>query len=111
MNSRMSIQLLILALPALLTLPLVLKWAQQENLTLSGALAKATLQPAQILGLDAGHLSVGADADVCVFDPETYWKIEPAALRSQGKNTPFTGLEVQGRVRYTLVDGKVVYQT
>jgi len=93
-----------------LLLPLVLKWAQQENLALSGALAKATLQPAQILGLDAGHLSVGAAADVCVFDPETYWKVEPAALKSQGKNTPFTGLEVQGRVRYTLVDGQVVYQ-
>ena len=93
-----------------LLLPLVLKWAQQERLTLSGALAKATLQPAQILGLDAGHLSVGAAADVCVFDPETYWKVEPAALKSQGKNTPFTGLEVQGRVRYTLVDGQVVYQ-
>jgi dihydroorotase len=93
-----------------LLLPLVLKWAQQEKLTLSGALAKATLQPAQILGLDAGHLSVGAAADVCVFDPETYWKVEPAALKSQGKNTPFTGLEVQGRVRYTLVDGQVVYR-
>ncbi|MDD5383962.1 MAG: dihydroorotase [Gallionella sp.] len=93
-----------------LLLPLVLKWAQQEKLTLPGALAKATLQPAQILGLDAGHLSVGAAADVCVFDPETYWKVEPAALKSQGKNTPFTGLEVQGRVRYTLVDGQVVYQ-
>ncbi|MDO8293684.1 MAG: dihydroorotase [Gallionella sp.] len=93
-----------------LLLPLVLKWAQQEKLTLSGALTKATLQPAQILGLDAGHLSVGAAADVCVFDPETYWKVEPAALKSQGKNTPFTGLEVQGRVRYTLVDGQIVYQ-
>ena len=93
-----------------LLLPLVLKWAQQENLALSGALARATLQPAQILGLDAGHLSVGAAADVCVFDPEMYWKVEPAALKSQGKNTPFTGLEVQGRVRYTLVDGQIVYQ-
>ncbi|MBI2286543.1 MAG: dihydroorotase [Nitrosomonadales bacterium] len=93
-----------------LLLPLVLKWAQQEKLTLSGALAKATLQPAQILGLDAGHLSIGAAADICVFDPEMYWKVEPAALKSQGKNTPFTGLEVQGRVRYTLVDGQVVYQ-
>jgi len=93
-----------------LLLPLVLKWAQQEKLTLSGALTKATLQPAQILGLDAGHLSVGAAADVCVFDPETYWKVEPAALKSQGKNTPFTGLEMQGRVRYTLVDGQIVYQ-
>ncbi len=93
-----------------LLLPLVLKWAQQEKLTLSGALAKTTLQPAQILGLDAGHLSVGTAADVCVFDPEMYWKVEPAALKSQGKNTPFTGLEVQGRVRYTLVDGQIVYQ-
>jgi dihydroorotase len=93
-----------------LLLPLVLKWAQQDNLSLPDALAKATLQPAQILGLDAGHLSVGAAADVCVFDPEMYWKVEPAALKSQGKNTPFTGLEVQGRVRYTLVDGQIVYQ-
>lgn len=93
-----------------LLLPLVLKWAQQENLTLSDALAKATLRPAQILGLDAGHLSVGAAADLCVFDPEAFWRVEPTALKSQGKNTPFTGMEVQGKVRYTLVDGKVVYQ-
>ena len=94
-----------------LLLPLVLKWAQQEKIALPDALAKATVQPARILGLDAGHLSVGAVADVCVFDPEAYWKVEPAALKSQGKNTPFTGLEVQGRVRYTLVDGKTIYQT
>ncbi|WP_435627632.1 dihydroorotase [Candidatus Ferrigenium straubiae] len=93
-----------------LLLPLVLKWAQQEKLGLPDALARATLQPARILGLDAGHLSPGAAADICVFDPEAYWKVEPAALKSQGKNTPFTGLEVQGRVRYTLVDGQVVYQ-
>ncbi len=94
-----------------LLLPLVLKWAQQEKLTLSDALARTTLRPAQILGLDAGHLSVGAAADVCIFDPETFWRVEPAALKSQGKNTPFTGQEVQGRVRYTLVDGKIVYQS
>ena len=93
-----------------LLLPLVLKWAQQDKLPLTDALAKATLQPAQILGLDAGHLSVGVAADVCVFDPEAWWKVEPGALKSQGKNTPFTGLEMQGKVRYTLVDGQVVYQ-
>jgi dihydroorotase len=93
-----------------LLLPLVLKWAQQENIPLSDALAKATLHSAQILGLDAGHLSAGAAADICIFDPEVYWKVEPTALKSQGKNTPFTGLEVQGRVRYTLVDGQIVYQ-
>lgn len=93
-----------------LLLPLVLKWAREEDIPLVDALARATLQPAQILGLDAGHLGIGAIADVCVFDPEAYWKIEPAALKSQGKNSPFNGLEVQGRVRYTLVDGKLVYQ-
>jgi len=91
-----------------LLLPLALKWAGRD--ALSTALAKVTQQPAHILGLDAGHLSVGSAADVCVFDPDAYWKIEPAALKSQGKNTPFLGLELQGTVRYTLVDGQVVYQ-
>ncbi|CAG0939267.1 dihydroorotase [Gallionellaceae bacterium] len=94
-----------------LLLPLALKWAGQDKHALADALAKVTLQPAQVLGLDAGHLSVGAVADVCVFDPDTYWKIEPAALKSQGKNTPFIGMELQGKVRYTLVDGQVVYQS
>ncbi len=94
-----------------LLLPLILKWAQQEKISLSDAVARATLRPAQILGLDAGHLSIGAAADMCVFDPEACWRVEPAALKSQGKNTPFTGMEVQGLVRYTLVDGKVVYQS
>ena len=94
-----------------LLLPLLLKWAQQEKITLPDALATVTLRPAQILGLDAGHLGIGAAADICVFDPEVYWRVEPAALKSQGKNTPFTGQEVQGRVRYTLVDGQIVYQS
>ena len=94
-----------------LLLPLVLKWAGQGTMGLSDALAKVTQQPAHILGLDAGHLSVGAAADVCVFDPETYWKVEASALKSQGKNTPFLGMELQGKVRYTLVDGQLVYQS
>ncbi len=93
-----------------LLLPLVLKWAQQDKLTLSEALARVTLQPARILGIDSGHLSIGAAADICIFDPEQYWVVEPAALKSQGKNTPFIGMEVKGRVRCTLVDGKVAYQ-
>ena len=93
-----------------LLLPLALKWAEHAGLPLSDALARVTTQPARILGLDAGHLSVGGTADVCLFDPQCYWKIEPAALKSQGKNTPFLGMELQGRVRYTLVDGQIVYQ-
>jgi dihydroorotase len=94
-----------------LLLPLVLKWAKETGLPLVEALARVTTQPAQILGLDAGHLSVGVVADVCVFDAEQYWKVEPAALKSQGKNTPFLDYELQGRVRYTLVNGQLVYQS
>jgi dihydroorotase len=92
-----------------LLLPMVLKWADQELLSLSDALSKATQHPAQILGLDAGHISVGAPADLCIFNPETDWEIKPAALKSQGKNTPFNGMNVQGKVCFTLVDGLVVF--
>lgn len=94
-----------------LLLPLVLKWAAQEKLSISDAIAKVTVQPARILAVDAGHLTVGTAADICIFDPEKYWKVEPAVLKSQGKNTPFIGMELQGKVRYTLVNGQVVYQS
>lgn len=93
-----------------LLLPLVLKWAQQGKHGLAGAIAKVTLNPAKILNIDAGHLSIGAAADVCIFDPASDWKVEAAALKSQGKNTPFLGMEMQGKVRYTLVNGQIVYQ-
>jgi dihydroorotase len=93
-----------------LLLPLVLKWAQQDNLSLTDALAKITSNAAQVLNIDAGHLTVGTDADICIYDPEKYWKVEASALKSQGKNTPFLGMEMQGKVRYTLVNGQVVYQ-
>ena len=93
-----------------LLLPLTLKWAKEERLSLAAALDRITAAPARVLGLDAGQLAPGADADVCVFDPELHWVVAPAALRSQGKNTPFLGLEVSGKVRYTLVGGQVVYE-
>src|SRR6185369_9849639 len=67
-------------------------------------------RPAEILGSPAGHLGVGAPADVCVFDAGAHWRVEAAALVSQGKNTPFIGLEVPGKVRMTIVDGHVVYE-
>jgi dihydroorotase len=93
-----------------LLLPLTLKWAAGEKVALPAALARITAQPAAILGLDAGHLAVGQAADVCIFDPAAHWVVEPQALRSQGKNTPFLGLEVPGRVRYTLVSGQIVFE-
>jgi len=94
-----------------LLLPLTLKWAAETKTPLSQALAKITHTPAKILGIDAGELTPGHAADVCIFEPQQYWKIEPNALKSQGKNTPFLGLEVQGRVAYTLVEGHVVYES
>ena len=93
-----------------LLLPLALKWAQESGAPLTTAISRITSDAARILGIDAGHLAPGSAADVCIFDPERYWKIERAALKSQGKNTPYIGYELQGRVCCTLIDGQVVYE-
>ena len=93
-----------------LLLPLVLKWAEQDNIPLLDALARITSNSANLINPKMGHLSVGAHADVCVFDPNKEWKVEASALNSQGKNTPFLGMQMQGKVRYTVVEGKVVYR-
>jgi dihydroorotase len=94
-----------------LLLPLTLKWAREAKVPLAAALARITTEPAGVLGIDAGHLGPGAPADVCVFALDEPWTVTREALRSQGKNTPFLGLELTGRVRHTLVDGQVVYQS
>ena len=93
-----------------LLLPLTLKWAEESKMALAPALARITSDPARVLGIDAGHLSTGHSADICIFDPDRHWTIEPGALKSQGKNTPFLGLELKGKTRYTLVDGQIVYE-
>jgi dihydroorotase len=94
-----------------LLLPLTLKWAAEAEVPLPQALARITHVPARILGIEAGTLVVGAPADVCVFDPNEHWTVRAAALRSQGKNTPFLGYEIPGRVRYTLVSGRTVLES
>jgi dihydroorotase len=93
-----------------LLLPLTLKWAAEMRLPLLTALARVTRDAARILGVPAGGLAPGAAADVCIFDPEGSLRVTREALKSQGKNTPFLGLELPGRVRYTLLDGHVVYE-
>lgn len=94
-----------------LLLALTLKWAVESGVPLSQALARVTSGPARILGISAGSLAPGASADLCIFDPQARWKVEPGTLRSQGKNTPFAGYEMTGKVRYTLVEGAIVYQS
>jgi dihydroorotase len=93
-----------------LLLALTLKWAVESGVPIGQALARVTSAPARILGIGAGSLTPGASADLCIFDPQARWKVEPGALRSQGKNTPFAGYEMTGKVRYTLVEGVLVYQ-
>ena len=93
-----------------LLLSLTLKWAVEAKIPLAAALAKVTSEPARILGIPAGAIASGASADLCVFDPHARWKVEPARLKSQGKNTPFAGYEMSAKVRFTLVEGHVVYE-
>ena len=93
-----------------LLLPLTLKWAAEMKLALPQALASITSRPAKALGIATGHLAIGQAADVAIFDPQRVWTVERGALRSQGKNTPFIGLEMMGQVTHTLVEGHVVYE-
>jgi dihydroorotase len=93
-----------------LLLPLTLKWAQEAKVPLPVALGKITSAPAAALGIEGGELGVGSPADICIFDDARYWKVESAALRSQGKNSPFLGLELAGKVHCTLLSGHTVYQ-
>ena len=90
-----------------LLLPLTLKWAAEDGIDLAAALGTITRAPAGLLGVPGGALAVGSVADVCVFDPTAHWRVSARTLRSQGKNTPFLGLEVAGQVRHTLVGGVV----
>ena len=100
-----------------LLLSLAYKWHLDSGVGLLRAIAAVTTGPAAVLGsaLGArqgrtGHLAVGGLGDVCVFDPHAAWTVTAGALRSQGKHTPFSGYELPGRVRCTLVGGRLAYQ-
>ena len=95
-----------------LLLPLILKWAAEAQVPLAVALSRVTCDPAAVLGIEAeaGTITVGRRADICVFDPQEPWRVVPETLRSQAKNTPCMGWEMTGRVRATLVSGRVVFE-
>lgn len=97
-----------------LLLSLALKWAESSSekidRKLSAALSRITIDAARIAGLQAGQLSVGSAADICIFNPDTRWTVQASALLSQGKHTPFLGYELQGQVHTTLVAGRIVFQ-
>ena len=93
-----------------LLLPLTLKWGQAAKLGLAATLARITSEPARVLGVASGRLAPGAPADLALFDAAAPFKVAPETLKSQGKNTPFLGYELAGRVRCTIVAGNVVYE-
>jgi dihydroorotase len=92
-----------------LLLPLTLRWANEVGIPLARAFARVTSDPARILGIDCGRLAAETPADICVFDPNARYTVSRERLKSQGKNTPFLGRELQGEVRYTLIDGHLAY--
>ena len=93
-----------------LLLPLTLRWGEARKLPLAATLARITSDPARILGVASGRIAAGAPGDITVFDAAAPLHVVPEALKSQGKNTPFLGYELAGRVRYTIVAGHVVYE-
>lgn len=100
-----------------LLLSLTYKWHLEHGVPLRRALSVVTDSPAQLLGTAlgsrqgrTGHLTVGGLGDVCVFDPQHPWTVRAEALVSQGKHTPFSGYELPGRVRCTIVGGRQVYR-
>ena len=93
-----------------LLLPLTLGWARAAGLELPKALAAVTHRPAEVLGLGLGKLVEGAPADVCIFDAQARWRVTRESLRSQGRNSPFLGRELAGRVCYTVIDGHLDFE-
>jgi dihydroorotase len=100
-----------------LLLSLALKWSRDSQVSLARALQVVTSGPADVLGSAlgkrqgrVGRLVVGGLADLCVFDPQDAWTVQPGALRSQGKHTPFSGYELPGRVRCTVIGGQVAFR-
>ena len=91
-------------------LPLTLKWAHETRTPLVDALAKVTSASARVLREDTGTLAVGAKADVVVFDPAAPWRVGADTLVSAGKNSPYSGLELEGRVCFTIVGGELRFE-
>lgn len=88
-------------------LPLALRLTQ-NGIPLETVIQAVTTSPANILGVAAGQLKTGAIADICIFDIDEDWQVEESTIRSKGKNTPFLGWNMQGKVKHTIINGQIV---
>ena len=82
---------------------------RRSRFTLTKALDLMTRKPAGILGLPAGTLAAGAPADICIFDPDEVWTYDAKAGYSKSANSPWNGRTLRGRVKTTIVDGRIVF--
>ena len=89
-------------------LPLTLKLVEEEVLDVTQAIACLTCNPARALGIKAGSLAARSIADICIFDPDLSWTVDPENMLSGGRNTPFAGMEMRGKVTHTFISGKLV---
>ena len=80
------------------------------KMDLPSIIRRMTTNPSDILNLPKGRMSLGVDADLTIFDPDEEWVIDPEQFASKARNTPFAGRKVKGRVKYTIVGGRVIYQ-
>jgi len=91
-------------------LPLALRLVEETGIPLETIVAALTVNPARVLNLPHGTLSVGAPADVTVIDAQRRWTVEAARFRSKSRNTPFDGMQMQGQAILTMVGGRIVYR-
>lgn len=80
------------------------------KLSPEAAIAKMTIHPARIMGLDRGTLDIGADADLTLIDPNKKWTVDASRFQSRSKNTPFSGMDLCGKVVLTMTAGDIVYE-
>ena len=79
-------------------------------LTFDELVEKMSVNPARILGIDAGTLRVGANADIALVDLNEEWTVDPEKLHGKSKNTPFKGMTLTGKVKKTILGGKIVFE-
>lgn len=81
------------------------------HMSLSDILRKMTVNPACILRMPGkGRLAIGSDADLVIFDPNEEWVVDPEKFHSKARNTPFAGMTLKGKVKYTILNGEIIYQ-
>ncbi|OUR65750.1 dihydroorotase [Methylophaga sp. 42_25_T18] len=91
-------------------LPLTMKLVDDDEISLNQAIACLTHQPADILGIEAGRLTIGGQADICIFNPNAQNECQPNNFISAGKNSPFAGWLFNSEVSHTLFAGNIVFE-